>query len=254
MASYDEQVSAFRSPAFKRKEKRLRIWESDKKLIALHKEDKSISRQQWDLGFEPLDPPIQRGWKRTFVLRHDVKASPDADFFQGLLDKINHVQYSHRRDFKNKKKRRGRKVQVERIQQLKELSEYSYAKAKLTPKQQKYFREEEEISPVRKHVRTKKYVFTAPWKFVLKVTPHMITQVKIIDPELERRSAEISHYIDGRHLWPRLDKITGRSYSNKKRWGDSPKERYRHTLSYNFLRNELEEYYETRAEGCGKNN
>jgi hypothetical protein len=45
------------------------------------------------MGYVPLEPPVQRGWKRTFVLRADVASSAKAVFYQGILDKINRVDY-----------------------------------------------------------------------------------------------------------------------------------------------------------------
>jgi hypothetical protein len=92
-----------------RRKKRLHKKDQDRKLIQLFNELKRLQVEQRNLGFAELIPPIQRGWKRFFVLRQDVLTSKEGSFFQELLEKINTTEYSHRRDFKVKKRRRGKK-------------------------------------------------------------------------------------------------------------------------------------------------
>lgn len=89
----DISLDHFRLKSLRRKV-RLKHLEFDKKLIKLYHEERAISRQIWNLGYEELKPPVQRGWKRYFVLREDTIRSKDAKFFQSILDKINTVQYS----------------------------------------------------------------------------------------------------------------------------------------------------------------
>lgn len=204
-----------------------------------------MRRQQQALGYEPLDPPIQRGWKRTFVLREDIKLSPHAEFFENLLKVINTVQYSHRRDFKKKKKRKGRKVHIDRIQQPEVLHEYLFKK--LTAEQQQYFREELEIKAHRQHEKIRKYIFTQVWRFVLKVSPNMITEVKIIDPELESRQTQLDNYIERNRLRPRICKIRGETYHYRGSWRPAELEKYRYFLDRGSIREELEEHYENLA-------
>ena len=44
----------------------------DKQLLKLDREKQKIYEAIMNLGYEDLIPPVQRGWKRTFVLREDV--------------------------------------------------------------------------------------------------------------------------------------------------------------------------------------
>lgn len=236
------KVSAWSSPEFKRRERRLLIQKRDKKLIKLDKELDKIWKEKQNLGFKPLTPPIQRGWKRTFVLREDIKRSVNAEFFQQLLDKVNNVQYSHRRDFKQKKKRKGRKVQVERIQELHSINDFTYAR--LTEKEKKYFRKEIGYDAVKKHEKTVRYIFIHPWKFRLKVFPHMITEIKIVDPLLEQRIAQIDDYLERNRLRPRLCWLTEGYYQYKDRWHPAPiKPKYTYILDQDFIRKEIQEYH-----------
>ncbi|HVV04083.1 MAG TPA: hypothetical protein VHC96_07645 [Puia sp.] len=75
-----------------RHKKRMQYEDLDKRLIALDKEQWALRKQQWNLGWEPLIPPVQKGWKRCFVLQGDVARGKHAEFFEGILKKINTYQ------------------------------------------------------------------------------------------------------------------------------------------------------------------
>ncbi len=79
----------------------------DKQLLKLHREEDTLWKQRANLGWEPLTPPVQKGWKRFFVLREDVARSKQADFYERILKKINTYAQSYRKDFKGKKEGEG---------------------------------------------------------------------------------------------------------------------------------------------------
>ncbi len=208
----------------KRQKERLRKWDSDKQLICLHRELKRIRREQANLGFKELFPPVQRGWKRNFIVRPDVARSKDGAFFQTLLEKINSEQFSHRRDFKQKKRRKGKKVHIDRVQKLYEPYEWAFKRLKLTEKEKGYFTEMQEF-----HSKAQyriKYVFNEPWRYVLKVQANLITKIKVIDPLLQQQEAEIEAFIEKRHLRPRLDKLIDGYHQYGNRWNPHPKAKY----------------------------
>ena len=65
-------------------------------------------------------------------------------------------------------------------------------------------------------------MFAEPWRFVLKIAPHIVTHTKLIDADIERELSYIGDHIDKNHLWPRINLLTrGRSY----RWKDEFNER-----------------------------
>lgn len=99
-----------------------------KRLIALHKEERALRKQKWNLGWEPLVPPVQKGWKRSFVLREDVARSRYAAFYEGILARINTTLWSHRKDFMKKKRAFGRKKYVVREQFLLKPNEHDFQK------------------------------------------------------------------------------------------------------------------------------
>lgn len=190
-----------------RRRKRLQKKDRDKKLMHLYKEFERLRVEQRNLGFKELIPPVQHGWKRFFVLRHDVMIGKDGKFFQELLEKVNVTEYSHRKDFKVKKKRRGKKVHVDRIQKPREFEEYYFKRLKLTEREQLFFREENRFYGNNKFYKV--HVFTEPWRYVLRIRPNMITQVRIIDPLLKQRESQIDNYFKRNDLYGHLFKLMG---------------------------------------------
>jgi hypothetical protein len=107
MGSIESQASVrFKS---ERRRKRLLKKDQEKHLLLLHREENKLRRQIRNLGYEPLVPPVQKGYKRLFVLSDDVQQSKQAAFFTELLKKINTVQYSDTKAFTKKKRRRAAK-------------------------------------------------------------------------------------------------------------------------------------------------
>src|SRR5882762_7889462 len=91
-----------------RRKKRLAKTDRDKQLIQLFKRRRELCEQSKLLPLVPLEHPYQRGWKRFFVVRDDVKRSEQAEFYQTLLEKINTTEYHYDKSFKRKKRRKSR--------------------------------------------------------------------------------------------------------------------------------------------------
>jgi hypothetical protein len=197
-----------------RRKRRLVKTDRDKQLIQLDKRRDELWEQKGLLPMVALEHPYQRGWKRFFVLRYDVKHSPRKDFYEALLPKINTVEYHLDRSFKRN--------QV-KAQMLRELSQHSWDTNRIN------LTEEEKVCFTRietfdvKTYRTEiKYVFAEPWRYVLKVAPHIVTHTKLMDADIERELSYIDDHIDNNHLWPRINLLTrGQSY----RWKDEFNER-----------------------------
>jgi hypothetical protein len=225
-----------------RRRKRMIREAFDKKLLAMLRESWVIRKQIRGLGYEPLDPPIQRGWRRVFVLREDVARSKDARFFQGILDKINTTHYHWRKDFKIKKRQRGKKLYVVKPQSLEEPTPYFFAKLKFTEKEKAYF----DLTHVFHHRSSQleyKYVFTEPWRFVLKIEPNIITRTKIRDFDLERRSKEMWMYLDRANLWPKALKLEHGSYQNRNRYIFNEQKKYISPFLNRSFTDILDEYW-----------
>ena len=200
-----------------RRKKRLVITDRDKQLIQLCRRREELSKQKRLLPKVPLEFPYQRGWKRFFVLRDDTKQSPKAAFYETLLVKINTVEYAPDKSFKRKKRRKQRYVYQEKQQLLREFAPYSWQlnKVMLTEEEKVCFTRVETFDAKTWRIDVK-YVFTEPWRYVLKVMPHFVTHIKLIDVDIERELAYIRDYINNHMLSPRINTITrGKSYRYK---------------------------------------
>lgn len=233
----------FRLKSLRRK-KRLQHLDLNKKLIKLYREERAISRRIWNLGYEEMNPPVQRGWKRYFVLRDDVSRSKDAKFFQGILDKINTVHYSWKKDFKIKRRHRGKKIYVVSGQELGRLGESCVKKKKLSPEEMQYFAVTR--VPARKSGGEDLwlYTFQEPWRYQLKIEPNIIKWTRKKDFDLERRANEIKRYFDRNHLRPKMSKIVHGRYQWRLRYyylGELPKYDY-HPLKNRSFADILDEY------------
>jgi hypothetical protein len=71
----------------KRRRKRDIIEGQDKRLIRLFKEHRGLRKRRSELPMIDLIPPIQRGYKRYFIVREDVKRNR-----QGVFMKIFYVK------------------------------------------------------------------------------------------------------------------------------------------------------------------
>jgi hypothetical protein len=190
---YGEDILCYRLRTARQK-KRMQYEDFDKHLIQLHKEEKALYEQRKNLGWEPLVPPVQKGWKRFFVLRDDVARSREADFFQAILKKINTYDWSYRKDFIIRKRRFGRKKYRVKEQRLLAPYEWHFAKLDFSDSEKQMFHEvfhyeKWSKGPVRR------FVFNEPWRFVLRVRPNMITKVRKKDEVIEARLKEIDSYM-----------------------------------------------------------
>ena len=177
----------------KRQKKRLRHEDFDKQLLELDFRLKGLYKKRRNLGWEPLTPPIQRGWKRFFVLRDEVATGKQADFFEQLLKKINTTNYSWKKDFTVRKKKRGRKIYVVKEQYPLAPCERNFKKLGFSPQEQMFFYEQWQTNQY--GYRSKHFVFSEPWRYSLLVQPNMIDKKRVTDPELESEIVQIRRYL-----------------------------------------------------------
>lgn len=197
-----------------RQKKRLVKTDRDKQLIQLDKRRTKLWQQKRLLPMVPLEHPYQRGWKRFFVLQEDLKHSPRTEFYEILLEKINTVEYHYDKMFKPKKRRKKRYGYELKQQLLREFSTYSWLanKMNLTDEEKACFTCVETFD-VRNRRIDVKYIFTEPWRYKLKVIPHMITHIKLMDPDIERELSYIDDHINNHNLAPRINLLVrGRGY------------------------------------------
>ncbi len=223
---------------------RMQYEDFDKQLRRLNREKVSLWNKQRNLGWEPLRPPVQRGWKRIFVLREDVARTNRAGFFAGILEKINTTERSWRKDFKVRKRYRGRKIYVVKPQEVKKLDLREWKKAGFTAAEQMFFQHTVTID--RKGHITQRYVFTQPWRFVLRVLPDMIDQVRIRDAALEQRLQEIENRVNRNGWKSRQQKVVN---GGNKWWGCTGRPDLKHSRQ-NLLKAALQERLTFQEPGC----
>jgi hypothetical protein len=114
-----------------RDKKRSQKEDFEKRLIQLDKRENRLRAEKQKLPWVPLSEPYQKGWKRYFVLREDVKRSKNAGFYQSLLEKINTIQYSKDEAFKVKKRRKRRNVYEVKKQAVREFDQQEWDSPKL---------------------------------------------------------------------------------------------------------------------------
>jgi hypothetical protein len=191
---YGEDILSYRLRDARQK-KRMQHKDFEKWLIQLHKEEKALYCQKRNIGWESLTPPVQRGWKRFFVLREDVARSSQAAFYENILAKIITKDWSYRKDFLVRKRRFGKKKYEVKEQKLLQLDEHDFLKLGFSEKEKQLFYEEYYFRKWSKR-RIKKYVFSEPWRFVLRVRPNMIDKVRVRDEALEARLQQINNYLE----------------------------------------------------------
>jgi hypothetical protein len=85
----------------KRRATRIARNQFDKQVLALEREAKELWRAKREKPWIKLDEPIQRGWKRFFVLRDDVKNRSDAPIIREVLKRVNVTQYCDNEEFED---------------------------------------------------------------------------------------------------------------------------------------------------------
>lgn len=190
MAEWEFYALCYRLKTLRTKERNKKK-AKEKELIRRNKRWAELCTNHRRKEYIDLVPPIQKGWKRFFVLREDIAKSEEAAFLQQLLDKINVTTYSMRKDFKVKAKQKGRKVYVPTEQEFPVISRWHMKALKLSEKEFACFELEDRWYA--QEVR-KVYVFQNTWKFKLKIAPYFITQLMKIDPTIMSEDRHIENW------------------------------------------------------------
>lgn len=216
---------------------------TEKHLRSLHRELERLRQRQKNPPVHELHPPIQRGWKRHFVMPHATRERPDAALLETILVQLNTVRFFWRPDFKHTRRHGGRRDPVEIEQQLMAIASHRWEEDKIPSEWRRYFRIDlvpdlfvREIC--RGCVRSRRwsnpiflaqrrgyvwaYAFRFPALFELRVERHWLTHFTVIEPEVEERVAEIERWMEHHHGYKRFQRLQGRS-QHKWRGTDKPR-------------------------------
>ena len=197
-----------------RQKKRLQKKDFDKTFRRLNRRDTRLSQEMPELPMIPLEAPYQKGWKRFFILTPEVSRSASAPFYQAILNKINTIQYSPDKRFRNIRQRKRKKVPGERQQELHRVEEsaWNWFSRQLTEHEKSLFYRQEKWYHSKKPPYVQ-YVFREPWRFELRIRPHIITHIQKIDSLLQRELDQLDNFITTHHLDPRISRLCyGRSF------------------------------------------
>ena len=223
---FGSEIFCYQLKTARQKKRDVKIGE-EKKLVRLHKERKQIWKQQRNLGYVDVHPPIIKGWKRFFVLREDVGRCRDALFYQNILDKINKTEYCNRKDFKRKPRYSSKRKKWVGIEHTVLQPEHSdFVKLNFTEKEKALFEEQYIKHKWRKEL-VKVFVFKEQWRFVLRTRQNLITKVKAVDIELLKRENEINDYLQKTNAECELRRLLGGSSSGWLKRNKIPKAKYR---------------------------
>lgn len=197
-----------------RRRKREAFKQKEKQFIQLEKKESQLYQQKRNLGFELLEKPYQKGFKRFFIVREDIAQTKYCSFYNELLAFINTTTYSLRKDFKKSKKIKRKRVFIETNQELE--SFYDFQFKKIPEKFKPCFLPTLEYHPNFKSFSIK-YKFIEPWKYVLNIEPNMITHRRKIDNELEQEIAKLRNKIERSYLRIKMNKAKSKK-SKYKEW------------------------------------
>jgi len=172
----------------------------EKKLRAVARELKELDKRIHQPKSVKLDKPIQKGWKRYYMLTDEAKARPDRELLEEILQRIGPILYHWRPDF-----RRGKRARVVEIEQkLRNLRSWWVNNRYVYKTWSPYF---ETIHGY--HQRTY-HRFKDPHLFRLKTVRNWLTHMWIIDSEAISRSAELERWMDFHQGWPKYSRLKGR--------------------------------------------
>lgn len=100
-----------------------------------------------------------------------------------------------------------------------------FVKLNFTAKEKSLF-EEKYVKHKWRRELVKVYVFKEPWRFVFRIRQNIITKVKILDVELEKRQKEIDNYLERTNLADTLSRFLGHRVRRWRRWNAGPKPKH----------------------------
>ncbi|MEM6823280.1 MAG: hypothetical protein AAF558_15225 [Verrucomicrobiota bacterium] len=180
------------------------ILEASRKLTELSKASNEDRRKI------RLDPPIQRGWERNFVLTQQAENREDAETLRSILKHINTRAVNRRRDFciRNRKTKKW----IPQGQGLQRLSLWQWHYQKLESSWKKYFR----YFPNSSRPWASFFDFKYPYLFRLDIRPNIIEFIYTYNLDLRDTADRIQDWLSQEKQSRRLQKMRGKSYMWKR--------------------------------------
>lgn len=186
----------------------------DRQVIAVVREYEALSKKRFTII--KLNQPIQRGWRRSYVLSEQAGTRPDREMLEAILAVIGTAVVHHRRDFLRRPGRRRKFVEIK--QPLDSIPIHEWERKHYPTKWFPYFRREL-VLEMNRHWQLR-WVFTRPELFELKVERNWLWYFREVDPAIETRLSELDRWLESHDGWPRYGWLTGRR--QRYRWREEP--------------------------------
>ncbi len=197
-----------------------------KKLVAVWKRLDEVREAQWNLGYEPLEEPYQKGWDAKWVLRKDVSRRDDAEYLEYILERFGVDCWSRNKDFIwwDRCERRYRDINPK----IKRIDRKTWES--LPPPCKKWFTKyHDRHGHYCPWLKYSEYICIIPKYFLVKkITPCIVTHKKVHDEVLEQEYSELrdledrlvnyrSWYNMGHKSAKEYQKTRNRSFRNKEK-------------------------------------
>ena len=174
---------------------------NEKWIRAIVRECDCLRPRIWNPPLKKLEKPYQRGWVRFYVLGEGSGQRGDKSVLNEILPHINSIRYCNRPDFKKRKGRSKKMIEID--QPLRTISIWEWKRRQLPESWKLYFR-----FIGGRH----EYEFIHPWLFELRIEKHWITHYKEVDPLVLERFAELQSKMEHNQFWRVFDRLKGRHY------------------------------------------
>jgi hypothetical protein len=183
---------------------------ADRQIRAAVREDRALSRKLCTIT--KLEHPIQKGWRRFYTLSDHARTRRDQPTLEAILRVIGSVVVHHSIDFRRRRGRRKRLVEIE--QPLRPIPVYEWARKKYPFEWLAYFRWELQLHWSR-HWQPY-WVFRQPSLYRLKIERNWLWYFREVDPTVETRLSELDRWLNARLGWQRYGWLKGKSQG--RRW------------------------------------
>lgn len=200
----------------RRRQRRLDKESEENHLISTYRRYMRLIKAKRSMRLVELEKPVRAGYKKYFVLREDVAKSREANIYRSLLKHIQHVVYSRDKKFLYKDYKTKKMLPMAHTTKPIVHRDWNklLAESGITTRQQAMFLQVwKQTNPKNPKQGYYQWVFQKEWVFAEKIEPHYKTHSLLLDPQLESELKEVENQIERNNLWPKIDKVLGRSNS-----------------------------------------
>lgn len=185
---------------------------SDRRILAAARELRSLNERRFTI--QQLQAPFQRGWRRDYILSDRALNREDRPVLEAILKVIGSTVIHHTRNFQ---RRRGRSRKLCEIEQPLHPIPLHEWERKIYPRSWHRYFQYQLVLTWGNHWQPH-WVFIQPSFYRLKTSRNMIHEIRVINPDVERRISELERWLEINQAWARYGWLKGRRQSY--RWCD----------------------------------